>query len=537
MSKIKNPIIPGYYPDPSICRVGEDYYLACSSFELYPGIPLFHSKDLMHWEQICNVMTMDNGFHVERSYGGNGVMAPTIRYNKGIFYIINANFSDKGNYIVTATDPRGPWSEPHYMTDVPGIDASLFFDNDGTCYVIGTGNVWDNGTGIKERGIWIAEYDIANFKMIGEPVTIFNSALRGGASPEAPHIFHIGNYYYLIIAEGGTAHYHCVAVARSREVFGFYENNPANPIMTHRMMGTFADLSNVGHSDLVDTPNGDWYAVMLASRNQEGVYKNIGRETYICPVQWEWEWPLFSPKTGRLDFEYDGTGLPETIYEAENSRDEFDCSELPLYWTLWGTPYRKYYKIEDSALQIQCIPQSMVRPLEKVVLGSERKLDSFAPFIARRQRQFSFCVSCKMNFHPQNQETAGIAMVQAMNHQYRMERVNENGEQYLQVVLSVSDFNGLPFLPFFQAETKENIIARVRYEKDEIVLRIEEEGEALRFLYGESEEQMILLAQGDARLISTEKLGCLSGTMIGMFASANGNESENYAKFDWFELK
>ena len=129
MSKhtIKNPILPGFYPDPSICRVGDDFYMICSSFEMYPGIPVFHSKDLANWEQLGYAMTKENGFHVEANVVAGGVMAPTIRYFDGIYYIINANFGDKGNFIVTATDPAGPWSEPYWLDDVPGIDASLFF--------------------------------------------------------------------------------------------------------------------------------------------------------------------------------------------------------------------------------------------------------------------------------------------------------------------------------------------------------------------------------------------------------------------------
>ena len=138
---IQNPILPGFYPDPSICRVGEDFYLITSSFELCPGIPIFHSKDLANWEQIGNVMTPENGFEMEASSYRGGVMAPTIRYHNGIFYVINMNFSQGGNFIVTATDPAGPWSEPHVLPDVPGIDGSLFFDDDGKCYVVSTGGI------------------------------------------------------------------------------------------------------------------------------------------------------------------------------------------------------------------------------------------------------------------------------------------------------------------------------------------------------------------------------------------------------------
>jgi alpha-N-arabinofuranosidase len=215
---LKNPIIPGFYPDPSICRVGEDFYLVCSSFELCPGIPLFHSKDLANWEQLCYVMTPENGFHVEKNSGVGGVMAPTIRYRKGTFYIINCNFSDRGNFIVTATDPAGPWSEPHWLTDVPGIDASIFFDQDDKCYIMGTGNVWPDGKGGMRQGIWAAEYDIDHFRLAGEPAALWGGAMAGVASPEAPHIYHIGDWYYLLIAEGGTEQYHSATIARSQSV-------------------------------------------------------------------------------------------------------------------------------------------------------------------------------------------------------------------------------------------------------------------------------------------------------------------------------
>ncbi|MDO4622507.1 MAG: glycoside hydrolase family 43 protein [Eubacteriales bacterium] len=537
MSEIKNPIIPGYYPDPSICRVGDDFYLACSSFELYPGIPLFHSKDLMHWEQICNIMTADNDFHIEESYGANGVMAPTLRYCNGIFYIINANFSDKGNFIVTAEDPAGPWSQPHYLDDVPGIDASLFFDDDGKCYVIGTGNVWDNGTGVMERGIWLAPYDIENFRMAGEPVTIFNSALRGAASPESPHVYHIGDYYYLIIAEGGTEHYHSVAVARSKELFGFYENNPANPIMTHRMMGTRAKIMNVGHADIVDTPDGKWYAVMLASRAIEGKYKSLGRETYLCPVEWEWDWPLFSPETGLLQLSYEGTGLPETVYEPEAAFDDFDSETPALYWTFWGRPYSKYYKFGDSRLDIRCIARSLVTPLEPVQLGIPRRFDHYKPYIARRQREFDFTAATEMTFTPADTESAGLALVQAFNHQYHFERAVVEGRQVLQVVLYTADFQSLPFLPGFESETHREVVASVPYDAETVVLQVVSKDKEYIFSYGASKEELQELITVDATLINPEKVGCMAGTMIGMYATGNGKDSDNKASFDWFSLE
>lgn len=538
--KLKNPIIPGFYPDPSICRVGDDFYLAVSSFELCPGIPLFHSKDLANWEKIGHAVTPENGFHVEANCGVGGVMAPTIRWHEGTFYIINANFADKGNYIVTAEDPRGPWSEPHWMNDVPGIDASIFFDTDGKCYVIGTGDVWENEGGRMERGIWIAEYDIRNFRRISEPFTIFNSALRGGASPEAPHIYHIGEYYYLIFAEGGTEHYHAVMSARSKELFSFFERNPANPIMTHRHMGFASPIINIGHADLIDLPDGSWYAVMLGSRLIDGCGKNLGRETFICPVVWERDWPLMSPQTGKVEWEYDAPGsLPWTGYEPLPARDDFDSATLDMDWTFWGTPYEAYWRLEDSALKIRCIRQPMVQDLQAMNFGVQLSEENYRPFIARRQLQPDCSVSLSMHFQPQEGETAGLALVQAMNHQLRMERCAEEGgkRQLLRVVISTADWTVPPYIPGFSSETKQTTLFEKDWDSSCAVLRIDMKGEDWTLYAGQSEEDLEELCRVDGRLVNPEKVGCMVGTMLGAFASGNGKSSDNEASFDWFELR
>lgn len=538
--KLKNPIIPGFYPDPSICRVGDDYYLACSSFELCPGVPIFHSKDLAHWEQICYAMTTENGFHVERNCGVGGVMAPTLRYCNGIFYIINTNFCDEGNYIITAENPAGPWSEPHWLKDVPGIDASLFFDDDGQAYIMGTGDVWDNGTGVKERGIWLAKYDVENFHMAGEPVTIFNSALRVGSAPEAPHLYHIGEYYYLMIAEGGTEHYHAVMVARSKELFGFYEGNPANPVMTHRHFGFKSPIINVGHADLVELPDGSWYAVMLASRLIEGKCKNLGRETFICPVVWERDWPLFSPETGKVDWEYDA---PECLPWEEKDQvlgevcEKFDSEKLDFCWSFWGTPYHDFYKIENSALHLKCIRQSLIEELRPMNFEVHKSEEYDTAFLACRQCSIDTTVTCGMKFLPEGQESAGLAVVQAMNHQYHLERAVSQGKQTLRLMLYTSDYDGPPYFPGFASVTQRQVIAEVPWEAEEIVLQIQMEGERFTVCYGEDKEHLKELCAADGALINPEKVGCMTGTMIGMFASGNGEESENQAEFGWFEMR
>ena len=535
---LKNPIIPGFYPDPSICRVGDDYYLVCSSFELCPGIPLFHSRDLAHWEQLCYVMTPENGFHMEKNTFNGGVMAPTIRYHNGTFYVINCNFSDKGNFIVTAQDPAGPWSEPHWLTDVPGIDASIFFDEDGKCFIMGTGENWPDGKGGLRQGIWAAEYDVENFRMAGEPVALWGGALAGAASPEAPHIYHIGDWYYLLIAEGGTEYFHAVTIARSRSVFGPYEGYSGNPILTMRHMGKHALIQNAGHADLVELPDGSWYGVFLASRLIGGVSKNLGRETFIVPVRWEDDWPLFTPDTGRVEAEYPFPDcLPWSPLEEKPFRDDFDSSVLDLNWSFWGTPYEKFWSIADSKLSLHCLPQSLVDPLRALSMEVVFSRENYVSFLAHRRRQPHCRFTCSMRFTPSGAESAGIAVIQAMNHQVHLQLSRAGGEQKLELLLFTADYDRLPFIPGFTSVTNRSVLASVPWPADEVVLEMELVENDYIFRYGPDEQHLTELSRADGALINPEKVGCMVGEMLGIFASGNGTASENSAVFDWAEYQ
>ena len=295
----KNPILAGFYPDPSICAVGEDYYLVNSSFAYFPGLPIMHSRDLAHWEQIGNVLDRASQLPLGETGHSRGLFAPTIRYHEGTFYVICTNVSFGGNFIVTAKDPAGPWSELHYLEGADGIDPSLFFDDDGKCYYIGT---HPNPDGCRYDGdyfIWIQELDLNTFTLVGEVHNVWNGALRGVHWPEGPHLYKIDDYYYIIHAEGGTGPEHAVSVARSRAVFGPYENNFCNPIFTHRHLGTRYPVKYVGHADLFQAANGDWYMVMLAVRPAGG-YTMMGRETFMARVIWENGWPVVNPGLGIL---------------------------------------------------------------------------------------------------------------------------------------------------------------------------------------------------------------------------------------------
>lgn len=530
--QINNPILGGFYPDPSICRVGEDFYMITSTFEMFPGLPVFHSKDLVHWEQLCYACDRPSQLYLSANVIAGGVMAPTIRYYDGLFYIINANFCDAGNFIVTAKDPAGPWSEPYWLPDVQGIDASLFFDDDGKAYVLGLGNGPDN-----KRGVYICEFDIHAMKTIGEKNFIWNSALRNAASPEAPHIYKKNGYYYLVIAEGGTEHYHAVTVARSRELFGWYEGNPGNPIMTHRHLGWMYPICNTGHADLVELESGEWYAVMLASRLIEGYHKNLGRETYIVPVIWEKDWPIMSPGTGRIEWSYPAPELPWTPYEPLPVRDDFDGKQLALPWNFWGTPFMDFWKLEDSRLKLKLLPRPVVRAVKPINLRQrpDKVYNDNVSLVGRRQCHVHFTFTAKMEFIPQTEkEVAGILVMQASNHQFRFERAMENGKQIVRLIKVTSDINGAPHMPDYYCHTDEQVLASAEYVGYMVCLKITALGQAHSFYFGSSEENMqCLYANADGREINPEVVGGMVGTYLAMFATANETESDNWAAFDW----
>lgn len=262
MVTANNPILSGFYPDPSICRAGDDYYIVNSSFVYAPGVPIFHSRDLAHWEQIGNILNRKEQLPVEGSEISRGIFAPTIRYHEGLFYMITTNVSYGGNFIVTAKKPEGPWSDPYYLgEEAAGIDPSLFFDEDGKCYYCGTR---PNPEGVRYNGdweIWVQELDLNTMKLTGESMTIWKGAVKDCIWPEGPHIYKIGEYYYLMHAEGGTGPEHSISVARSRKLFQWFEGCPRNPIFTHRNLGMDYPVIYAGHGDLVDDGHGNWYTI------------------------------------------------------------------------------------------------------------------------------------------------------------------------------------------------------------------------------------------------------------------------------------
>ncbi len=382
MTKATNPILSGFYPDPSIVAVNDDFYLVNSSFAYFPGLPIMHSKDLAHWEQIGNAMNRVSQLPLHDSEISRGLFAPTIRYNDGVFYIICTNVSHGGNFVITATEPEGPWSEPHYIEGADGIDPSLFFDEDGKCYYTGT---HPNPKGCRYDGDWfiyIQEFDYKNFKLIGEAVNVWNGALRGVHWPEGPHLYKLNDYYYIIHAEGGTGPEHAISVARSKSVFGPYEGCMRNPVFTHRHLGKRYPIQYVGHGDLFKTVEGDYYMVMLAVRPTRG-FTTIGRETFLARVIFEDGWPLINPGLGVLSDELNirlSEWKPSDTASIPNVNRYYDfrkMTELGPEFLQLRNPDEDAVKLDSEGLLLKCSTDNLTETTHPAYLSIRQDTVSF----------------------------------------------------------------------------------------------------------------------------------------------------------------
>ena len=279
--ELQNPVIPGFSPDPSVAVVGEDFYLVNSTFHYFPGVPVYHSTDLQNWEQIGNVLDRPSQLSLEQAGATQGIYAPTIRYNDGTFYMITTNVGGGGNFMVTAADPAGPWSEPVWL-EQQGIDPSLYFE-DGKCYMVSN----------PDNTITLCEIDPATGATLSPGKALWKGT--GSRYPEGPHIYRHNGWYYLLISEGGTEIAHRLTVARSRRIYGPYEENPSNPIFTHcSRAAQYSNIQGTGHADLFQAADGSWWTVFLAYRLYGGDFHHLGRETFLAPVTWEDGWPVIN---------------------------------------------------------------------------------------------------------------------------------------------------------------------------------------------------------------------------------------------------
>jgi len=335
-----NPIIPGFYPDPSVCRKGDDYYLVTSSFEFFPGVPIFHSRDMINWTQIGHVLDRKSQLDLENIPASKGIYAPAIRYNphEDLFYMVTTNTTKIGNFFVTAKDPAGDWSDP-ILVPQAGIDPSLFFEDDGTCHFIS--NARDRS--VYKSGFLMGPIDTKTGEFLSEPKPVWGGI--GAASPEAPHIYKVNGMYYQICAEGGTELGHMVTIARSKNLYGPYEPCPHNPILTHSFRKGHL-IQATGHADLLEDKHGNWWAVFLGYRQTEQYFHHLGRETFLSPVAWVGGWPVITQPV-EINMEIPGR---EAICQHFQPMREWDFSKPCIEWVYLRNPDTSLYEFTPKGL-------------------------------------------------------------------------------------------------------------------------------------------------------------------------------------------
>ena len=520
--QFRNPVLKGFYPDPSVVRVGDDYYLVNSTFGWFPGIPVFHSRDLVNWTQLGNAIDRTGQLDFGRENLVNGVFAASIGHHAGTFYITNTCFpSCGGNFVITATDPAGPWSDPAWLPDLAGgIDPSLFFDDDGRAWIVNN----DLPEGGKERynghrAIWLQEFDAKTLRTRGPRTVILDGGVDPAAKPEyveGPHLFKHDGWYYLTAAEGGTGEMHQQVVLRSRQVTGPYEPWKDNPVLTQRDLprDRAVPVTSAGHADFVQLPDGSWWAVFLGNRPLSGGsapagghFVNTGRETFLLPVQWQDGWPRILPPRTKVPYVLDAPRLPATPTAIPTSgtfavADEFDGKALPPYWMTVRNPREPWYRLHDGALRLQA---------RAVGLGQRDN----PSFLARRQQhQFAFATTT-MAFAPQRDgDIAGLAAFQNEDYWYLLGVTRQDGRDL--VVLDRRDGREKN-----EPATGTRLASAPRPAgAGPLQLRIRARGAKYDFEYADATGAWKKLARNvDGTLLSTSVAGGFTGAVFGVYAA------------------
>ena len=536
-NKYTNPILAGFYPDPSICRVGDNYYLVNSTFAYFPGITIFKSRDLVHWNLIGHALTEPRQLNLDSAGVSRGLFAPAIRYNNGVYYITCTLVDKGGNFIVTSKRPEGPWSDPVWLP-IDGIDPSLFFDTEGKAYIIYNSIPPDNKPlYYGHQTIRIYEFDLNNLKVTGEEHILINGGTDITKKPvwiEGPHIFKKGGFYYLTCAEGGTEYNHSEVVFRSKDVNGPYIPYKNNPVLTQRNLDPGRDypITSTGHADFVETQTGDWWAVFLGcqpySPYKEGYY-NIGRETFLAPVKWENGWPVITSDHELVKYNYsnplpvdrDFNGVP--YGGSFEYTDNFDSNILDLNWQFLRTPREKWYDLtaKKGFLAMHLRPETCSGLMNP-------------SFLARRQQHNNSSASIGMTFLPESEnEKSGLLIFQSETHYYFLCKSMKNNEPVVQIFKSVKEEN---------TSDKMELLASRKLTKEEnsgeIYFKIESRGDVYSFSYGFSPQNWKMLKDSvDAKYLSTKVAGGFVGCMYALYSTSLEKLSENVSYFDWFNYK
>lgn len=533
-----NPILAGFYPDPSICRAGDDYYLVNSTFAYLPGIPVFHSKDLVNWKLIGYVIDRPDQLNYDSLGVSRGIFAPAIRHHDGIFYVTCTFVDAGGNFVCTAKNPAGPWSKPVWLPQVSGIDPSLFFDTDGKAYLVHN-SVPPEGKPLYQgqRTIRMCMFDQGRLRVDNHEKILVNGGTDIKEKPiwiEGPHIFNVDGYYYLICAQGGTAENHSEVVFRSKDVWGPYVSYEGNPILTQRDLNPDRKdpITCTGHADFIETQKGTWWAVFLGCRPYqpyEKDYYNTGRETFLAPVTWKDGWPTIIPHGHEVAHHYPyplpPAGVKGELHYGGNIEytDNFDSKTLDLNWEFLRAPHEKWYSLSEK-------PGWLAMTLRPETASGKTN----PSFLARRQQQANSSSSTAMEFTPRSEnEKAGLMVFQNEVRFYYLCKSLKDGHAVVELYKSVEDERPDDGMELVASQVLDETFAAGSLE-----LKIESRGGSYSFLYGNTPDKWNMLKDGmDASVLSTKVAGGFVGCFYALYATSLGKPSENTAHYDWFKYK
>lgn len=501
----RNPILSGYYPDPSITRVGEDYYLVTSTFTHFPGLPVFHSRDLVTWKQIGNAIDRPGQLDFSGLPVSKAVFAPDISYHDGTFYIVNTCVQCGDNFFITAKDPAGPWSDPVWLP-FEGIDPSIYWEGD-KAYIVNNRAPDEPPRYDGHRAIWIQEFDWRSGKMVGESTQLVNGGIDIRTKPvwiEGPHIIKKDGFYYMIAAEGGTGDNHSEVVLRSEKLRGPYVPYAGNPILSQRTLerNRANPVTSAGHAKFVQTPDGAWWATFLATRPYGDDMYNIGRETFLLPVTWRDGWPHILPDGERIPFVGKRPRLPEDTPGTPPLSgdfgyvDSFNDAALAMQWIGVRTPKAPFHRVENGALVMQ----------GAAALGDQQGVPAF---VARRQQHHIATMSTDLRYSPERDgDRAGLVAMQS-------------DESFL--FFGLTRIAGKPMIALYtrdRAQT-ETLVASAPFDATgPVTLTIRADGGTMAFDYAANGRTQTLKSDLDTRFLSTRQAGGFTGTVIGPYVWA-----------------
>jgi alpha-N-arabinofuranosidase len=505
----RNPVLAGFYPDPSITRADDRFYLVSSTFAYFPGIPVFESTDLVHWRHIGNVIDRPSQLDFDGLGISRGVFAPTIEFHDGTFYVLNTAVDSGGNFLATASDPAGPWSDPVWLPGIDGIDPSFFFDDDGRVYILNNGPPDREPLYDGHRAIWIQEFDLTAKQPAGERKVLVDGGVDITTKPiwiEGPHIYAKDGWYYLVCAEGGTGPNHSQVVLRGRSVWGPYDPFEGNPILTQRDLPPDRPepITNAGHADLVQAPDGSWWATFLATRTYEDTHYNTGRETFLLPVTWRDGWPVILEHGEVIPYIARGPRFIEKRPKAPPTtgnftwRDDFESGEADPAWLQVRVPKSSWFDLQRREGWLSVVP-------------SRASLDTLGnpAFLARRQQHFRFDASTAFEAPRAAGVSAGMAAFQ--------------GEEYWYFFGARRTGGGLQvFLEKSTAGTVETVaVAVVTSRESAPVLRMKITGDERNYSFyydADGTEWKALTRNDDGRILSTDVAGGFVGAVVGLHA-------------------